>query len=63
MNEGDYGNQAADLFREVAIENAKRVTGNERLTGFCLNNCGEPTRGAYCSPECRTDAAKRERMR
>lgn len=28
MNEADQGNQAADLFLEVAIENAKRVTGN-----------------------------------
>jgi len=54
MNEADQGNQSADLFLEVAIENAKRVTGNERLTGFCLNRCGEPTAGAYCSKECRS---------
>lgn len=60
----DDANKLADLHLEAAIYNAQKVTGNERLTGFCLNTgCGEPTRGAYCSPECRTDAAKRERMR
>ena len=63
MNEADHGNQAADLFLEVALENAKRVTGKERLTGFCQNGCGEPTQGAFCSAPCRDDFTKRERMR
>lgn len=63
MNEGDLGNKAAALFLEAALENAKRATGNERLTGFCQNDCGEPTRGAYCSASCREDHTKRMRMK
>lgn len=63
MNEGDLGNKAADEFLEAALQNAKRVTGNERLTGFCQNDCGTSTQGAYCSAECRRDATMRERMR
>lgn len=59
----DDANELADLHLEAAIYNAQKVTGNERLTGWCQNDCGEPTRGAYCSAECRNDAAKRERLR
>ena len=60
----DIADQASDLQEHalrVALANS-RVTGNETLTGFC-KNCHEPTRGAYCSSECRTDETKRERMR
>lgn len=58
----DKANELADLHLEAALYNAQKVTGNERLTGFCQNQCGEPTAGAFCSPECRNDAAMRERM-
>lgn len=58
----DDANELAELHLKAAIDNA-RVTGNEKLTGWCQNGCGEPTRGAFCSPECRNDAVKRERMR
>ena len=61
-NEGDLGNQAADEYLQAALDNARKPTGNERLTGFCQNGCGEPTSGAYCSKECRTDHTKRVRM-
>lgn len=60
----DDANKLADLHLEVAVENAKRVTGNERLTGWCQNTgCGEGTEGAFCSAECRRDFNARERMR
>lgn len=62
-DEIDQANHMADLHLEVAIENAKRVTGNERLTGWCQNDCGLPTRGAFCSPTCREDFTRRERMK
>lgn len=42
-NEGDYGHRAEEFFRQMAIENARNATGNERLTGFCQNDCGERT--------------------
>ena len=60
----DIADQAQDLQEhalKVALANA-RATGKEVLTGFC-HNCNEPTHGAYCSSECRTDETKRERMR
>ena len=61
-NEGDLGNQAADEYLQSALDNARKAAGNERLTGFCQNGCGESTAGAYCSKECRSDHTKRERM-
>jgi len=61
-NEGDYGNQAAELFRRAALENARKQE-SVRLTGFCQNDCGEPTRGAFCSAECRADYNARQRMK
>lgn len=54
-NEGDLGNKAADEFLHFALQNAKRKTGQEMLTGFCRNDCGEATQGAFCSRECRDD--------
>lgn len=57
----DNANDLADLHLKAAIYNAQTVTGNENLTGK-RHWCGEPTRGAYCSKECRTDHTKRERM-
>ena len=62
MNEGDYGNQSAELFRRAALENARKQE-SVRLTGFCQNDCGEPTRGAFCSAECRNDFNARQRMK
>lgn len=62
-DEIDKANELADLHLEAAIYNAQKVTGNERLTGWCLNTgCGEATHGAYCSKECRSDHTKRLRM-
>lgn len=61
MDIADQANDLQEHALRVALANA-RATGNEALTGFC-HNCSEPTRGAYCSSECRTDATKRERMR
>lgn len=49
------------LERQQAIYNATRVTGNQHLTGWCQNDCGEPTAGAYCSKECRRDHTLRMR--
>lgn len=62
MNEGDYGNHAAELFRRAALENARKHE-SVRLTGFCQNDCGEPTRGTFCSAECRADYNARQRMK
>ena len=53
--------ELADLHLEAALVNA-RLTGNESLTGKC-KWCSEPTRGAFCSAECRNDYTKREHMR
>jgi len=61
-NEGDLGNKAAEEFLQQAIDNAKTVSGNERLTGFC-RWCKEPTAGAFCSAPCRDDYTKHERMK
>lgn len=60
-DEIDKANELADLHLEAAIYNAQRVTGNERLTGFC-RWCGELTAGAFCSAPCRDDHTKQERM-
>lgn len=57
----DDAQKLEEMHLKAALSNA-RVTGNENLTGKC-HWCGEPTRGVYCSPECRTDHTKRERMR
>ena len=58
----DKANELADLHLQAALEAAK-VTGNEKLTGKCQNDCGEPTRGAFCSAECRQDYNARMRMK
>lgn len=62
-NEGDHGHVAEEFFRQMAIENARNATGNERLTGFCQNDCGERTHGAFCSADCRNDFNARQRMK
>ena len=63
-NEGDQAHEAEELFRQHALEAAKRETGNEMLTGFCQNTgCGERTAGAFCSAECRRDANAMARMK
>lgn len=59
-DEIDKANELADLHLQAALDAAK-VTGNERLTGAC-HWCDEPTRGAFCSPECRTDHGNFHRM-
>lgn len=53
-DEIDKANELADLHLQAALDAAK-VTDNEKLTGYCQNDCGMPTRGAYCSKECRRD--------
>jgi len=60
-DEIDQANELADLHLKAALDAAK-ATGNENLTGNC-HWCGEPTRGAYCSAECRTDHTKQGRMK
>ena len=59
----DQANELAEMHLKAAIKNAQNATGNERLTGFCQNGCGERTHGAFCSAECRSDFNKREAMR
>lgn len=58
----DQATELTEMHLNAAIASAQNATGNERLTGWCQNDCGEPTRGAYCSADCRNDAVKRERM-
>lgn len=60
-DEIDQANELADLHLKAALD-AASVTGNENLTGSC-HWCGETTRGAYCSAECRTDMNKAERFK
>lgn len=62
-DEIDNASKVEEMQRQAAIYNAMKVTGNERLTGFCQNDCGEVTQGAYCSAECRRDANARARMK
>lgn len=59
----DQANDLAEMHLKAAIKNAKNATGSQMLTGFCQNDCGERTHGAFCSAECRGDFNKRERMR
>jgi len=54
-DEIDKANELAEMHLKAALKNAQNVTGNESLTGWCKNNCGMPTHGAYCSKECRRD--------
>lgn len=61
-DEIDKANDLAEAERQQAIQNVMRVTGNERLTGYC-QWCKEPTRGAFCSATCRNDHTKHERMK
>jgi len=61
----DRAQELEELQRKMALD-AMKVTGNERLTGWCQNDCGMPTKGAYCSKECRRDhelILRNERMR
>ena len=57
----DKANELADLHLRAAIYNAQKATGKEGLTGFC-RWCEEPTAGAFCSADCRTDYSKSEAM-
>ena len=62
-DEIDKANELSEMHLKAALANAQNATGNERLTGFCQNDCGERTHGAFCSAECRTDFNKREAFR
>jgi hypothetical protein len=54
--------EEADKITAMMLEEslAKRKAVPEK-TGFCLE-CEEPTRGAFCSKECREDYETRERI-
>lgn len=54
----DAANTTEILFQE-ALRNRAKVPDN---TGFCLE-CNEPTRGAFCSKECREDYEKMQRLK
>jgi len=64
-NEGDLGNEAAELFLTLAQKEHERRSQKYYYTGLCWN-CSEPlSDGAFCDDggECREDYEKRERMR
>jgi len=64
MNEGDYGNQAAELFRDAALAEAKRRNQKYYYTGLCWNCSDALSEGSFCpGGECRDDYEKREAFR
>lgn len=52
----DRGNEAADLFLDVALRNRQRDVKTPTAIGLCLN-CGESTEGErrWCDAECRDE--------
>jgi len=55
----DDAAKTTELLFQEALRNRAKVPEN---TGFCLE-CGEPTKGAFCSKECREDYEKMERLK
>jgi hypothetical protein len=55
----DEAERFTNLFVQEGL--AKRARVPEK-TGFCLA-CEEPTGGAFCSPDCREDYERMQRLR
>lgn len=53
-NEADYGNEAAEIFNQDAINAAAKQHKPLPLTGFC-HNCEEETAELFCDRDCRND--------
>jgi hypothetical protein len=55
----DDAAKTTELLFQEALRNRAKVPKN---TGFCLA-CEEPTKGAFCSGECREDYERLEKIR
>lgn len=61
-DEIDKANDLAEMERSQAVRDALKKRG-PAYVGRC-HNCDDPIdTGAFCSPECRGDYEKRERMK
>lgn len=61
-NEADYGNEAAEIFNQDAINAAAKQHKPLPLTGFC-HNCEEETAAHFCSKDCMDDYEYRQNIR
>lgn len=61
-NEADYGNEAAEIFNQDAINAAAKQHKPLPLTGAC-HNCEEETAAHFCSKDCMDDYEYRMRIR
>ena len=55
----DEAERFTNLFVQEGLSKRAKVPEN---TGFCLE-CEEPTKGAFCSGECREDYEQRARLK
>lgn len=58
----DHLPEQEELERVTSIQEARSRANQQEVprTGWCINDCGEPTLGVFCSKECRNDYNRRE---
>lgn len=58
----DRASALTELERVTSIQEARSRANHQEVprTGWCINDCGEPTLGVFCSKECRNDYNRRE---
>lgn len=61
----DAATELSERERMYQAQQAAAKAGQQEVprTGWCINDCGQPTHGVFCGRDCRDQYNQRERMK